>query len=449
MAVALLGGEAGEGRAGAPPSEAGNELPTLAPMLEKVLPGVVSIAVRGRMQIEQNPLLSDPFFRRFFGLPEHMQPEEREFLASGSGVIVDPPRGYIITNSHVLEKADEITVALSDGRHLQAKRIGTDAATDVAVIQIPSGGLTGLPLGDSDQLKVGDYVVAVGNPFGLEQTVTAGIVSALGRSGLGIEGYESFIQTDASINPGNSGGALVNLKGELVGINAAIVGPSGANIGIGFAIPINMAKKVMDQLVAYGEMRRGQLGIKIVNLSPETAKAHGIGIRQGAFIAAVTVNSPAAHAGLEPGDVITTINGEKVHGAADVRNKIGLLPVGSTVELDVLREATAMHVTARLAAAPSVRLTVPADVAALAGVVLGSIDPNSSLYGLVEGAMVLEVKKGSPAAGAGLLVGDVVLGVDQTPVQSPDDAIAAARKAEGKLLLHVVRDSNLLLVVIG
>jgi S1-C subfamily serine protease len=210
-----------------------------------------------------------------------------------------------------------------------------------------------------------------------------------------------------------------------------------------------MAKKVMDQLVAYGEMRRGQLGIKIVNLSPEMAKAHGIGIRQGALIAAVTVNSPAAHAGLEPGDVITTINGEKVHGAADVRNKIGLLPVGCTVELDVLREATAMHVTARLAAAPSVRLTVPADVAALAGVVLGSIDPNSSLYGLVEGAMVLEVKKGSPAAGAGLLVGDVVLGVDQTPVQSPDDAIAAARKAEGKLLLHVVRDSNLLLVVIG
>ena len=237
------------------------DIPTLAPLLERVTPGVVNIAVRGHVAIQTIPLLEDPFFRRFFDLPE--QPKEREFRAAGSGVIVDTQNGYIVTNNHVVENAEEITVTLRDGRRLKAKPVGTDPEADVAVIKVVPETLTALPLGDFEALKVGDFVIAVGNPFGLGQTVTSAVVSALGRSGLGIEGYEDFIQTDASINPGNSGGALVNLRGELIGINTAILGPSGGNVGIGFAIPINMARAIMDQLIRHGEVRRGQLGVQI------------------------------------------------------------------------------------------------------------------------------------------------------------------------------------------
>jgi len=449
LIMAFLGWNAGAANGGTPPAGTDSSLPTLAPMLDKVLPGVVSIAVSGHMRAEENPLLADPFFRRFFGLPEQQQPQEREFQAAGSGVIVDAARGYIVTNSHVVERAEEITVTLSDGRHLQAKRVGVDPATDVAVVQVPGDSLTALPLGDSDQLRVGDYVVAIGNPFGLEQTVTSGIVSALGRSGLGIEGFESFIQTDASINPGNSGGALVNLKGELVGINAAIVGPSGGNIGIGFAIPINMAKSIMDQLIAFGKVKRGQLGIKIQDLTPEMVKTLGIENGQGALVAGVTPGSPAAQAGIQAGDVITTVNGQNVRSAADLRNRLGLLPVGSAVQLGVIHDKAPMQVTTVLAAVQPVKLVVPADVAALTGVVLGSIDPDSPLYGRVEGAVVLDVRKGSRADRAGLLAGDVIVGIDQKPAQSPDDVVKLARAAHGKLLLQIMRDDNAILVVIG
>jgi serine protease Do/serine protease DegQ len=449
LVLVLLGWSAGDAIAGSPPAGTDSNLPTLAPMLEKVLPGVVSIAVKGHMRVEENPLLADPFFRRFFGLPEQQQPQEQEFQAAGSGVIVDAEHGYIVTNYHVVERAEEITVALSDGRHLQAKRVGVDPATDVAVVQVPGNGLTALPLGDSDQLRVGDYVVAIGNPFGLEQTVTSGIVSALGRSGLGIEGFESFIQTDASINPGNSGGALVNLRGELVGINAAIVGPSGANIGIGFAIPINMARSVMEQLIAHGSVRRGQLGIKIQDLTPELAKNLGIENGRGALIAGVTPGSPAAQAGLQAGDVITTVNGQNVRSAAELRNRLGLLPVGSAVQLGVIHDKAPKQITAVLAAVQPVKLVVPADVAALTGVVLGSIDPDSPLYGRVEGAVVLGVKNGSRADRAGLVAGDVIVGVNQKPVQSPDDVVRLARAVHGRLLLQIMRDDNAILIVIG
>jgi Do/DeqQ family serine protease len=449
LVAALLCWSAGAATGGTPPAGTDSTLPTLAPMLEKVLPGVVSIAVRGHMRAEENPLLADPFFRRFFGLPEQQQPQEREFQAAGSGVIVDAARGYIVTNSHVVERAEEITVTLSDGRRLQAKRVGVDPATDVAVVQVSADSLTAVPLGDSDQLRVGDYVVAIGNPFGLEQTVTSGIVSALGRSGLGIEGFESFIQTDASINPGNSGGALVNLRGELVGINAAIVGPSGANIGIGFAIPINMARSVMDQLIAHGYVRRGQLGFKIQDLTPEMVKSLNIENGQGALIAGVTPGSPAAQAGLQAGDVVTTVNGQNVRSAADLRNRLGLLPVGSAVQLGVIHDKAPKQITAVLAAVQPVKLLVPADVVALAGVVLGSIDPDSPLYGRAEGAVVLGVKKGSRADRAGLLAGDVIVGVDQKPVQSPDDVVRLARAVRGRLLLQIMRDDNAILVVIG
>jgi len=430
------------------PLAAADEVPSLAPMLEKVLPSVVSIAVHGRMPAEQNPLLSDPFFRRFFGLPEQ-QPREREFQAAGSGVIVDPARGYVITNNHVVEKADEITVVLSDGRRLQAKKVGLDAPTDVAVIQIPADGLAGLPFGDSDRLRVGDYVVAVGNPFGLEQTVTSGIVSALGRSGLGIEGYESFIQTDASINPGNSGGALVNLRGELVGINSAIIGPSGGNVGIGFAIPINMARRVMEQLIAHGKVRRGQLGVRIQDLTPEIAQALKIDVQQGVLVAGVFPRSPAEKAGLETGDVITAVDGEKLRNSADLRNRVGLLPIGSKVELDVIRRGRSMRVTATLAEAVPVKLEVPESIASLSGATLGAIEPNSPLYGRLGGAVVLQLKPNSRAARAGLRPGDVITAVNQRPVQSPEDVVKLAGQSKGQLLLQVMRDGNALFIVVG
>ncbi|MDD1633864.1 MAG: trypsin-like peptidase domain-containing protein, partial [Methylococcaceae bacterium] len=262
VVYALLAPAAG---AALPVALEGQPLPTLAPMLDQVTPAVLNIATRGHVAVEQNPLLSDPFFRRYFNIPE--QPRERQTQSLGSGVIVDAARGYVLTNSHVIHKADEITVTLRDGRHFNAKLIGADPESDVAVIQIPAENLTALPLADSTQLRVGDFVVAIGNPFGLDQTVTSGIVSALGRSGLGIEGYEDFIQTDASINPGNSGGALVDLNGRLVGINTAILAPTGGNIGIGVAIPSNMVAAIMGQIVKHGEVRRGRLGITVQALS--------------------------------------------------------------------------------------------------------------------------------------------------------------------------------------
>ena len=268
-------------------------LPTLAPMLEKATPAVVNIATESRLA--RNPLLDDPFFRRFFNIPE--QPLERKAQSVGSGVVVDARRGYVITNHHVVDGVDTITVTLRDGRKLNAKVIGSDRESDVAVIQIPSGNLTALPLADSDALRVGDFVVAIGNPFGLGQTVTSGIISALGRSGLGIQGYEDFIQTDASINPGNSGGALVNLRGELVGINTAIIAPGGGNVGIGFAIPSNMVSRLMNQIIAHGSVRRGQLGVSAQDLTPDLARAFNIPANQGAIIAQVSPRSAAARAG--------------------------------------------------------------------------------------------------------------------------------------------------------
>jgi Do/DeqQ family serine protease len=316
--------------------------PSLAPMLEKVIPGIVSIGIHGKIAAQENPLFLDPFFRRFFGS------REREFQAAGSGVVVDANRGYILTNNHVVENAEEITVSLNDGRHLAAKKIGVDPATDVAVVQVASDRLTGVALGDSDALKVGDYVVAVGNPFGLRQTVTFGIVSALGRTGLGIEGYEDFIQTDASVNPGNSGGALVNLDGEVVGINTAIVGPSGGSVGIGFAIPINMARDVMDQLIAHGEIKRAQLGVTIQDLTPDLAKTLGVNVEMGAVVNEVIADSPADKAGIKAGDVITKVNSQPVLGASGLRNKIGLMSIGSELHITLIRNGASQEVTAVL-----------------------------------------------------------------------------------------------------
>jgi Do/DeqQ family serine protease len=335
------------GRAGMPVVGPDGQVPTLAPLLKQVTPAVVNIAVKGRVQVE-NPMLSDPFFRRFFDLPEG--PVEREVLAVGSGVIVDARAGYVMTNGHVVEHADHIVVTLKDNRQFNAKLVGVDAGTDIALLKIDAQNLTAMAIGDSDRLEVGDYVLAIGNPFALGQTVTSGIVSALGRSGLGIEKYENFIQTDASINPGNSGGALIDLRGELIGINTAILAPGGGNIGIGFTVPINMAKSVMQQLVAHGEVRRGRLGVQVQDLTPDLAEAMRLTVDGGGVVVSqVEAGSPARRAGLQTGDVILAIDGQPVRGASDLRNRIGLMPIGRDVDLTILRDGAQRTLSVRLA----------------------------------------------------------------------------------------------------
>jgi serine protease Do/serine protease DegQ len=311
-------------------------IPTLAPILKTITPGVVNIAVEGRIRSEDNPLYRDPFFRRFFGAPE--KPPEREFQSTGSGVIVDAAKGYVLTNNHVIQQADRINVGLLDGRRLPAKILGADPEADIAILQIAPQNLTAVPLGDSDQLEIGDFVIAIGNPFGLGQTVTSGIISALERSGLGIEGLEDFIQTDAPINPGNSGGALVDLRGRLIGINTAIVGPAGGNVGIGFAIPINAAREIMEQIHRYGSVRRGQLGVLVQDPPVEIANAMAAKGRRGAVVVEVMKGSAAEKAGIRSGDVVLAVNGRPVRSATQLRNRIALLRAGQKVNLQVLRD---------------------------------------------------------------------------------------------------------------
>ena len=314
-------------------------VPSLAPLVREASPAVVSIATKGTVQTQRNPLMDDPFFRRFFGDPG-MQQRQREVRSAGSGVIVDAKNGYILTNHHVIERADKIEILLSDNRVLEAKVVGSDPGTDIAVIQVEDkSNLVQMPLGNSENIEVGDFVVAIGNPFGLSHTVTSGIVSALGRVGLSRDGYEDFIQTDASINPGNSGGALINLKGELIGINSAIYSASGGNIGIGFAIPVNIAKSIMAQLIEFGEVHRGLLGVSISDFSADTAEAFGIdeGV-SGALVQEIVSDSAAEAAGIEVGDVIIAIDNEAVTSASDLRTTIGLKRSGESVRIKVIRD---------------------------------------------------------------------------------------------------------------
>jgi Do/DeqQ family serine protease len=341
--------------AGAPiPEVGGAAMTSVAGVVSRITPGVVGISVRGEVR-EVNPLAQDPLFRQFFNLGD--QPVERETEAVGSGVIIDAARGYVLTNSHVVDNANRIEVTTKDNRRFTAKLIGRDTATDIAVLQIPAENLTAVPIGNSDRLQVGDFVLAVGNPFGLGQTVTSGIVSALGRTGLGIEGYEDFIQTDASINPGNSGGALVDLQGRLVGINTAILAPGGGNIGIGFAVPINMARDVMDQLTRYGEVRRGHIGVAIQDLTPDLARALGTTHTQGALIARVEPGSAAQHAGLRSSDLVVAVNGTPIHNASELRNRVGLAQIGDDIELTVDRGGSERAVSVRIEQATAARQT--------------------------------------------------------------------------------------------
>jgi len=437
--LALLGGTA---LAKTPP-----QTDSIAPMLEDVLPAVVNISTQTLVKTRSHPLLDDPFFRRFFDLPES-QRAERQQNSLGSGVIVDAVRGYILTNHHVIENADAITITLRDQRQYSAEVVGADAEVDLALLRIEADGLTALPVADSDALRVGDFVVAIGNPFGLGQTVTYGIVSALGRTGLGIEGYENFIQTDASINPGNSGGPLVNMRGELVGVNTAIVGPSGGNIGIGFAIPSNMASAIMQHLSEYGEVRRGQLGVALQNLTPELAEAFGLQQRGGAVIAQVTPGSAAEQAGLLPGDIIVAIDDTPVTRSSDLRNTIGLLRAGTRVRLDILRRGKPLQVSAVVADPQASSIAAGKASRYLAGAAIGPIPDNHPLAGQVDGVAVLEVEQGSSAWSAGLRTGDVIVSLNQSPVSTVEDFRQAAARSRDRLLLNIRRGGSALFIVI-
>ncbi|WP_238481182.1 DegQ family serine endoprotease [Dyella telluris] len=391
-----------------PPTVDGQPLPSLAPMLEKVTPAVVNISTKTRVQV-RNPFFDDPVFRQFFGMQG--APRSRVEQSLGSGVIADAAKGYILTNNHVVGGADDITVTLQDGRDFKGKLVGTDPDTDVAVVQIQASNLQALPTADSSKLRVGDFVVAVGDPFGLGQTVTSGIVSALSRSGLGGTGFQNFIQTDASINPGNSGGALVNLRGELVGINTMIISPSGGNVGIGFAIPTNLAGEVMQQLVAHGKVNRGNLGLETQDITPRIAKVLGLKDNNGAVVTRVTTGSAADSADIQTGDVITAVDGKPVRNAQDLRNAEGLLPIGSTVKLTVQRSGATREVTAKLV--PEKLATVDGAKldARLAGVTFSELTQNLRSQGL-GGVSVGAVQSGSRAARAGLQANDIVIGIN-------------------------------------
>ena len=420
-------------------------MPTLAPMLSTVTPGVVNISVLSRDPAESNPLLRDPFFRRFFNIPDQ---QARPQQSAGSGVIVDAARGLVLTNHHVVKDAQEIVVTLKDRRELKAKLVGADPGTDVALLRIAPDRLTAMKFGDSDVLNVGDFVVAIGNPFGIGQTVTSGIVSALGRTGLGIEGYEEFIQTDASINPGNSGGALVNLRGELVGINTAIIGPTGGNVGIGFAIPVNMVRSVMDQLQRFGEVRRGRLGVSTEDLTPDTAKKLGVGITEGAVVVAVEPNSPALKAGLKVKDIIVGVNGRPVRNSTDVRNRAGLTPIGEEIEMRVLRGGQTIQVRARVAE-PFVATNLSGEaVPQLVGAKVSDIEPGMPMHGTVTGAIIVAIENGSAAAQVGLQPGDIIYGANRRRVQGVKDLLAALRAGERPLRILLLRGENRLTLTI-
>jgi len=433
-----------------PASLEGQQLPSLAPMLEKTTPAVVNIATRGatRQRIE-SPLANDPFFRRFFNLPSYERIQETQSL--GSGVIVDAENGYVLTNNHVIKDAFEITITLSDGRAMLAEIRGRDPDTDIAVLQVEVENLTAVSFADSSQLRVGDFVVAIGNPFGLGQTVTSGIVSALGRSGLGIESYEDFIQTDASINLGNSGGALVNLRGELVGINTAIFGGGGGNsgnIGIGFAIPINMADDIMRQLIEHGEVKRGRLGVQGQDLTPQLAQAFNLTLGSGIIVTQIETDSPAHKAGLQVGDVIVSANGRKVRAARDMHNLVGLLRIGQSVDLELYRDGKQKNLTAVIH-----EIEIPVVDGSrwndkIAGAKIAEIRESSLQRGLVSYLQVVEVELGSNAWEAGIRKGDVLYSINQQLIRNHEEALEAIESNRRGMILNIQRDGRELYLLI-
>lgn len=424
-----------------------NATPTLAPMLEKVLPAVVTISVEGkRGSSPQAPLLDDmpEEFKFFFGdqFADHFSrnASPKIFKGLGSGVIINAKKGYILTNNHVIKGADKITVTLSDGRELKGKVVGSDPQSDIALVQIekPSN-LTAIKLADSDKLRVGDFTVAIGNPFGLGQTVTSGIVSALGRSTGSSDGnsYENFIQTDAAVNQGNSGGALINLNGELIGINTAIISPSGGNAGIAFAIPSNMAKNLVDQISEFGEVRRGMLGIKGGELNADLAKAFDITTQQGAFVSEVMPGSAAEKAGIKAGDVITALNGQKLNSFAELRAKVATAGAGKEIELTYLRDGKSNNVSLKLQSDDNNTTATLNSVTALVGAELTNYNEKG-----VKGVVISHIDKNTTSTRLGLKEGDVIIGVNRYKVENLSELRKILESKPSAIALNILRDGN-------
>ncbi|MCV3772632.1 MULTISPECIES: serine endoprotease DegP [Enterobacter] len=440
------------------------QMPSLAPMLEKVMPSVVSINVEGSTTVNTPRMPRN--FQQFFGdnspfcqdgSPFQSSPfcqgggagddsqgggQQQKFMALGSGVIIDAAKGYVVTNNHVVDNANSIKVQLSDGRKFDAKVVGKDPRSDIALIQIQDPkNLTAIKIADSDALRVGDYTVAIGNPFGLGETVTSGIVSALGRSGLNAENYENFIQTDAAINRGNSGGALVNLNGELIGINTAILAPDGGNIGIGFAIPSNMVKNLTAQMVQYGQVKRGELGILGTELNSELAKAMKVDAQRGAFVSQVMPNSSAAKAGIKAGDVITSLNGKPISSFAALRAEVGSMPIGSKVTLGLLRDGKPVNVSLELQQSSQNQVDSSTIFSGIEGAEMSN-------KGADKGVVVNNVKANSPAARIGLKKGDVIMGANQQPVKNIAELRKILDSKPSVLALNIQRgDTSLYLLM--
>ena len=415
---------------------------TIAPMLAKVVPAVVAIRVKGLTAVEPSPLHSHPIFGRM--VQDEMKSEDswqRPFVSSGSGVIVDAARGQILTNNHVVEKATEIKVKLTDGREVVGKLVGKDGATDVAAVQIESSGLTAIPFGDSGRLRVGDFVVAIGNPLGLDSTATMGMISSLMRSNVGWRDFEAYIQHDAAVNSGNSGGALVNMKGELIGVNTAILSPSGGNVGLGFAIPIGMAQKVLDQLVKYGKVRRGTTGIRAADITDESRKQYGITALRGAVVVAVQKNSPAEKAGVKVGDVITAINGQPIASASQARVAQVVAEVGQVGRIDLDRRGEIMYADVAIADIKPDRqeLEVPASIIRFAGLRVATLEEDSPFFGEIRGVEVIEVKKGTFPELVGFVVGDIITAIETDKVRRLDDIVTLTKSRNDKFDVHVMR----------
>lgn len=420
-----------------PQSVKGEPVTSLAPLVEEVSAAVVNIRVR--QTVTSRNSFGDDAFRRFFGLPDGRNRGVHEIASAGSGVIVDAKRGYILTNHHVVGEADTIQISLIDGTVYDAEIVGSDPATDIAVIKVDAEGLTEMPIGDSTSVRVGDFVIAIGNPFGLGHTVTSGIISALGRSGISRDGYEDFIQTDASINPGNSGGALVNMNGELIGINSAIISRSGGNVGIGFAVPTEIAGSIMNQILDFGEIRRGLLGVNIQTIDAAAAEALGTDIDSGALITGIQSDSAAENAGLKVGDIIIEVNEKKVGGAIELRNRIGLLRSGETVAIKFVRDNETRATEAKLGQARSQMVLGEEIHPGLAGATFAA----SSTTG-TNGIEISEVKQGTPAAQRGLRTGDLITHVNRIQVQDLQDLREVASRYD-ILFLNVRRGDRALM----
>lgn len=426
-------------QAALPDRVGGRPVPSLAPLVENASPAVVNIRVS--QTVTRNNPHGDDAFRRFFGIP-NAPGGPQEVASAGSGVIVDAEGGYILTNHHVVADADTIQISLIDGKVLDAEIVGSDAATDIAVIKVEAEGLTEMPIGNSEDARVGDFVIAIGNPFGLGHTVTSGIISALGRTGISRDGYEDFIQTDASINPGNSGGALVNMNGELIGINSAIISRSGGNVGIGFAVPTAIARSIMGQILDFGEIRRGLLGVRIQTIDAEMAEALDTNVESGALITNIEPKSAAEDAGLEVGDIIVEVNRKKVDDAAELRNTIGLLRSGDEVAIKYVRDSNTRSTKALLGQAQSLQLTGADIHPGLDGAVFAAASTTSD-----SGVEVAGVAEGSPAAQRGLRSGDIITAVNRSLVRNLEDLAAIA--ASNRILFLLVQrgDRSLMLQI--